>query len=279
MKKNFEQSIYSNSDVRLFNIRKIPKKYRDDIFKLYSFLKITSDLKGQSSQGASDFKYIIRRWQGIKREDSFGHYTRLDDSKNERVLANIAYLTHRYDINPKIVDDYLRSIAIDMRLKTFHSAQDTLKYLQYSSESIGEMLVKIMQLPNAVSHYAKMQARATKYIQLILSVPKNSSEGRCYLPTSEMKKLGLSTLELDSANKSPEAFKKFIQLQLKRYEHWQEEARKGDEYIPKKLRQLIKRSRADADLVAKIIERDPLMLFSNNLKPKLRHRLRASIKR
>lgn len=278
MKKNFEKSIYDSANTKLFNIRKIPKKYRDDVFKLYSFLQVTSNFKQQANAGTSDFKYVVRRWQAIKRDNSFGHYMRIDDSVNEKIISNIAFLVHRYDIKPKDVDDYLRSVAIDLRLKTFNSTQDTLRYLQYSGESIAEMAAKVMQLPNAVNHYAKMQARATKYIQLILSVAQANSEGRCYLPASEMKKLGLNTLDLETAKAHPESFKKFIQLQLKRYELWQEEAKKGDEYIPKKIRLMLKRSRTDYKLLAKMIERNPELLFAENLKPGFISKLKAAVK-
>ena len=277
MKKNFEHNLPVRANQQLFNIRKFPKQYRDDVFKLYSFMYVTGSFLENNQPDLENFKYILRRWQHVKRKNAFSHFDRSDDSINEHALANITYLVHRYGISTKEIDDYLRSVAIVLRNKPFHSHQDLARFFQYSAEAPAVMVAKVLQLPNALMHYAKMQGRASKCILLLTSLSKDIERGQCFFPESELKKFGLTSLNENSAKQNPEEFAAFMKLQLNRYHVWQDEARKGDAFMPKKLRPIINRSRAWQEFVAKRIEKDPLSVFGNSFSYRLPNRIRARV--
>lgn len=277
MKKKFEQNLISKVNNQLFSVRKLPKKYRDDLFKLFSFIHVTNNFSQSDPTDPESFKYIVRRWQHVKREDSYGHFDKIDDSLNENILSNISYLVHRYGVSPKDVDDYLRSIAIVLRNKPVNTPQDLVRYLQISAEAPASMLVKAAQLPNALLHHMKMQARATKYVLLLTSIASDGKRGRCYFPSSELKKFGLTALDKEAAISNQKKFEEFIAFQLKRYHAWQDEARRGDDFMPKKLKPLLRKNRAIQEYIVKRIEKNPMSIFEEKPKLKMRHKLNARV--
>lgn len=278
MKKIIERKIYSKSSMGPINIKRIPKKYREDVAKLYLFLSTLSGYANDKDTGPAKFKYFVRKWQALKKDNAFGYYVRTDDSINEVALSNIAYLVHRYELPTKEIDNFIRAVAIDMRSKSLHSSHDFLRYLQYSGESPALLLAKILELPNAVTHHAKMHGRSLKILHLVRSFSKDTSTGRCYFPTQELNKLGLQNLEKKTITDNPKAFNDFVFLQIKRYEAWQEEAKKGDIFLPKKVRLISRRLRIENGILVESITKSPLTLLNSSHNISRTHLLRASVK-
>lgn len=256
-------------------IKRFPKKYRDDVNKFYVFMSATGSLVN-TEDGVNNLKYLVRRWQGIKKEDIAGSYKRLDDSINEFVLADIVYLARRFELDSKDIDDYFRSLAIHARNKQLHSPNELARYLQYSAESPALMLTKVLGLPNALAHHAKMQSRALKILHMTLFIG-NESKQNLLFPQSELKKYNLKSLKKVDIEKNISGFSEFVALQVKRYRAWSEEAKKGDEFLPKKLKPVIKLNRASYDLIASAIEKNPLVLFEAGFKKPSRIRVRVKV--
>lgn len=259
-----------------FRIKKLPKRNRDDVNKFYTFIAGTSSLYN-SDNSLNNFKYLVRRWQSIKKDELFGNYSKLDESVNEVLISNMVYLVHRFDIDTRIIDDYLRSIAIVLREKELYNSNDFVRYLQYSAESPALMIAKILEFPNALNHHAKMQGRAIKLLQMILAIGSGSKQKDLF-PKSELKKFNLKSLDRIDIENNPEGFKGFIELQNKRYKAWNDEAKKGDEFLPKKIRQNIKKIRIMNDFLVEQINNDPTRIFNIKYKPSIKIKLASKIK-
>lgn len=266
MKKIIERKNYSMPQSGIVSGKSIPKKYRDDVLKLQSFFDILSSYANNPESGSENFKNFVRKWQHIKKDNSFGYYVRSDDSINEVALSNIAYLVHRYELPTKEIDNYIRSIAIDMRKKRLHSSQDLLRYLQYSGEAPAVLTAKVLEFPNAMSHHAKMLGRSTKLLYLVKSIHADNIAGKCYFPAQELKTFGLISLDKDFVFNNKQAYEQFVTLQIKRYRAWQDEAKKGDTFLPRKVRILIKRARLHNNLIADTIVREPILIFDSNFR-------------
>lgn len=278
MRKNFEKKLALESKSSVFQINKIPKKYKDDVFKLYTIFYLIGSYGNPSHENTENLKYIIRRWQSIKRDDLFASYKANDDSANEKVLSNLAYLVNRYEIDTKDVDDYFRSIAIKLKNKQINTSQDYARFMNYTAEAPALVVTKVLQLPNALSHHAKMFARSIQMINALLSI-NSSKSGYILIPKFELKKFGLPDLEPSTIANNKEAFSKLVQLQINRYKAWRDESKKGDEFLPKKLKPIIKSTRARYDLIASMIEKNPLVLIEVKIKKpsKIRVKVKALI--
>lgn len=266
MKNNTQPKSYSKTKLANVSLKRIPKKYRNDVLKLYSILSTLAEYAKDGQPGVENFKNFVRKWQYIKKENSFGYYVRSDDSLNEMILSDLAYLVYRYQLPTKEIDNYIRSIAIDMRKKNLNSSQDLLRYLQYSGEAPTLLLAKVLELPNAISHHAKMHGRSTRLLYLIRSINSNNNAGRCYFPTQDLKKFGLSSLGIDSTTSNQQAYEQFIALQIKRYWAWQDEAKKGDTFLPRRMRTLVRKVSFHNNLLADTIAQKPISVLNDNIK-------------
>ncbi len=280
MGKKIEKNILKKSDLAYFSSRKIiPKSTRSDIAKLYSFVRVVEDYASTDPVDIQSFKYIVRRWQAIKRTKDFGHFKPLDDTTAELVLGNICHIISRYDCDELWVDNFLKSVAMDMRHKSYSTIHDTIDYMHGSVEVLAQMMAKIMRLPNAIMHFAKMQGRAFKYINLLRDLGTDSKAGRIYFPQTEIKRFGLDKLDETNALKHPEEFKKFIRFQIKRYRLWQLDANRGLQFVPRRFKIALRGSIDTYAWMAKRIDKDPYIVFERHIKPR-RHRIfRSSTRR
>jgi 15-cis-phytoene synthase len=266
-----------------------PKGVRDDVFKLYSFVRVVDDTVDVIPADINRFEYICRRWQTVKKELKKGIVTKpLDDSVDEHVLANIAYIVHRYKCKPEWVDSFLESMQMDVDNRKYKSIDDTIDYIYGSAEIIGLFMVKILQLPGQgtgstkpepdVLRFARYQGRAMQYINFLRDIAEDIELGRCYFPERALNKHGLKDLREISAQKNPEAFSSFMYEQLSLYDEWQTEANKGFSYIPKRLLVPLKTAVDMYNWTAQEIRKNPFIVYEKQLKPKKRRVLNTAAK-
>lgn len=280
MAKKVERDIFkSGSTTYYFSSKFFPKGIRDDVFKLYSFIRIIDDYVDVSPPDVESFKYIVRRWTHLRKAADFGRFKPVDDSLAERVLGNMCYIVHRFECDPEWVDEFLRSMAMDLRGKHYQTIQETMDYMYGSAEAIGLLMAKVMRLPNASMHFAKMQGRAFQFINFLRDVNEDIGLNRSYFPSSELKKFGLERLDETAALRNPEGFKKFMRFQIKRYRIWQEEANKGFSFIPRRLRVPIRTAVDMYAWTARKIEKDPFVIFERKIKPKKGRVVRRTVRR
>lgn len=280
MVKRVEKNILKNGDVAYYFSRKfLPKSTRDDIARLYSFIHIVSSYATAEPSDIQSFKYIVRRWQAIKKTKDFGHFETLDKSIAERVLGNICHVVHRYDFDESWVDNFLKSVAMDIRIRSYSTIHDTVDYMHGSSEVLALMIAKIMKLPNASMHFAKMQGRAFEYVHFLRDLDYDTKAGRNYFPQTEIKKFGLDKLDETNALKHPEEFKKFMRFQIKRYRLWQQEADRGLQFVPRRMKIALRTAIDIYAWKAKKIDKDPYIVFEKRIKPRRSRVRRAAARR
>lgn len=275
-----EKNIFKNGSTTYYWSSKFfPRSVRDDVFKLYSFVRVVDDIVDNIPPDIDRFNFIKKRWKTVKKELKDKKVTKpLDDSVEERVIANIAYVVHRHDCDPSWVDSFLDSMQMDVDKKQYRTLEDTLEYIYGSAEVIGLFMARIMQLPIKPYEYARMQGRAMQWINFLRDIDEDNSLGRCYFPKSTLKKFGLPDLKQETAQANPEQFKKFMHEQLNLYEQWQAEADKGFSYIPKRLRIPLQTATDMYNWTAEEIRKDPFIVYSKKVKPTKSRVMKAAAK-
>jgi phytoene synthase len=268
--RSLEKDIFRNGSTTYYWSSKFfPRIVRDDVFKLYSFVRVVDDMVDVVPADVDRFNKIKKRWETVKKELKKGKVTKpLNDSVDERVIANIAYVVHRYECDVAWVDSFLDSMQMDVDKKQYNTLEDTLEYIYGSAEVIGLFMARIMQLPIKPYEYARMQGRAMQWINFLRDIDEDNTLGRSYFPKSTLKKYGLKDLSHKTAQANPKAFKKFMTEQIDLYEQWQSEADKGFSYIPKRLRIPLQTATDMYNWTAKEIKKDPLIVYSRKIKPK-----------
>ena len=288
--RNLEKDIFKNGSTTYYWSSKFfPKGIRDDVFKLYSFVRVVDDMVDVIPAESKRFNRICLRWRTIKKELKQNKVSKpLDDSVDEQVLANFAYIVHRYDCDTSWVDSFLASMKMDIDKRDYKTLDDTIDYIYGSAEVIGLFMAKILQLPGQgtgskrpepeVLRFARLQGRAMQYINFLRDIAEDVELGRCYFPLGTLEKYGFKDLKEVSANSNPEAFKAFMHEQLSLYEEWQSEANKGFSYIPKRLRIPLQTATDMYNWTAKEIKKDPFIVYEKQIKPKKRRVLKTAAK-
>lgn len=254
-----------------------PKGIRDDVFKLYSFVRIVDDYVDNVPADIDSFNRMMSRWRGVRVQLKNNNLPKINGEKLEDlVLKNIAYIVYRYDCDVEWVDAFLESMQMDIDNKVYKNLDDTLEYIYGSAEVIGLMMSKIMQLPIAPYEYAKMQGRAMQFINFLRDIDEDNDLGRQYFSTKTLSEFGLKDLTEKTAKANPEAFKEFINCQLALYEQWQSEANKGFSYIPKRLRVPLKTAVDMYNWTAQEIKKDPFVIYRKKVKPTKQQILRRA---
>ncbi len=267
---SLEQKIFKKgSTTYYFSSRFFPREIRQDVFKLYSFLRVADDYVDSVPQNKKEFRDLQDGWYRAVGDHDFDTVPVPSDTLNERVVKNIIQISRRHQFNPDWVELFLNTMASDLKKQSFSTIDDTLEYMHGSSEVVGLMMAKIMDLSAASFEYAKLQGRAMQYLNFIRDLKEDADMGRRYLPLEDLKKFGLRDLKETTARKNPVAFKEFIHYELDRYKEWQKEANNGYKYIPKRLKKPLKTANFLYLWTAKQIEDEPLVVFRKKVKPSI----------
>lgn len=236
-----------------------PKKIRDDVFKLYSFVRVADDYVDDKPQQPKLFQQLTDLYHGKR--------VRNPSAQNVRVVEHMHELSCRYDFKPVWVEDFLASMQADLEGKQYKTLDDSLWYVEGSAEVIGLMMSQIMGLPKEAHAAAKMQGRAMQWINFVRDIEEDNQLGRCYFPQEELQAFGLPNLQKQTAKQSPEAFRDFILLQIARYEEWQAVATTGFKHIPKRLRVPLQTAVDMYNWTAREIAKYPQKVYEGQIKP------------
>lgn len=232
-----------------------PKKVREDVTKLYAFVRVFDDLVDTIPQKKEEF-YKLREL----------YYKELiGENSNHVVIKNFVELMKRKGFEEEWVEAFLNAMEKDMYKNVYYTLDETIDYMYGSAEVVGLMMMKILGLPEESSHYARMLGRSMQYLNFIRDVKEDLYLGRQYLPFNEMKEFGLQNLcECNSK------FKEFIRFQVERYFEFQREAEKGYKYIPNRYLVPIKTASDMYKWTGLRIYHNPCIILSVKVKPKKR---------
>ncbi|MBP9821155.1 phytoene/squalene synthase family protein [Candidatus Saccharibacteria bacterium] len=263
--KNEKQIFKNGSTTYYWSSRFFPEKTRQDVFKLYSFVRIADDFVDCVPQDKKHFLQLEKAWNLAVKKGTLPN--KKTDSKISLAVNNMYEVFNKYQLDPKWVSAFLKAMKNDIGKKEYLNLNQTIQYMYGSAEVIGLMMCKIIGVPKEGYYYAQMQGRAMQYINFIRDIKEDISLGRCYFPKSEIKKYGLKELSEGQANKHPAEFKEFIEGQLMYYKTWQAEANKGFKFVPRTQRIALRTAVDMYNYTAKNIAKNPFLVFNKNIKP------------
>jgi phytoene synthase len=268
MAKNFEKKTFKQaSKTFYYSTRFFPKRLRRDIGRLYSFLRIADDYVDVAPIQPEKISELEKQYQAALKTEHFDPTTHSWDDTDTKIVKNMVRLTQRYQFDPDWVRDFLSAMKSDIKPKAMATLEHSLEYVHGTAEVIGLMMARIMKLPEEAWEAAKLQGRAMQWLNFIRDLREDNAKGRQYFPDSDLKAAGLSDLSEETARAHPEAFKKFIDIQLKRYRDWQAEAEKGYKHIPKRFRVPLQTAVEMFNWTADVIEKNPMIIYKKKVRP------------
>ena len=240
-----------------------PRLVREEVFILYAFVRVADNYVDAIPQNTEGFTRFREAYKQAAQGNPAG----------DPVIDSFVQLAAMRDFDPLWVEAFFTSMEMDLHKKQYNSLEETLEYIYGSAEVIGLFMARIMGLPREADYPACRLGRSMQYINFIRDIAEDNGLGRRYLP---LESSGLDSLEEDETRKKPEQFRTFMQLQTQRYKKWQREAEEGYALIPRRYRIPIKTAGDMYTWSARIIEKDPFVVYQRKVKPS-RSRIIASI--
>jgi phytoene synthase len=250
-----------------FSSKFFPKDIRQDVFRLYSFVRTTDNYVDEDPKQPDRLLALEQAWLAQHDRLTFDTAPADDDSVDQRVIKNIVDVARVYEFQSEWIQAFFDAMKADIAPRPFQTITDTLGYVYGSAEVVGLMMAKIMKLPDEALAAAALQGRAMQYINFIRDIAEDNALGRQYLPQEDLARYGLSNLSHNTALAQPKAFTKLMKFEIERYRTWQREAAKGFSFIPKRYRVPLRTAVDMYEWTADRIERDPLVVFDLKLKP------------
>ncbi|MGF7117992.1 phytoene/squalene synthase family protein [Methanobacterium oryzae] len=258
-----DQTIYSifkgGSKTYFYSTIFFPKRVKEDVFVLYSFLRKADDYVDsvpQDAEGFFDFKE--RYYQAID-----GTIT------GDIVVDSFVKLVERKKFETRWVDAFLNSMEMDITKSKYETMKELLVYLYGSSEVVGLLMAKIMDLSEESYENARYLGRSMQYINFIRDIYEDIGLGRTYFPQKDLKSFNIESLDEEYTKKRPEEFKGFIRRQLETYFSWQEKAEEGFSYIPFRYLIPVKTASDLYKWTGSQINKNPFVVYERKVKPSI----------
>jgi 15-cis-phytoene synthase len=268
LRRSPEQAIFRKASTTYYwSSRFFPAGVREDVFRLYSFVRVADDLVDSIPQKKTAFRALRSAWEKAVRDPSYDTTLTLRDTMTSRVVKNMVYIHRKYHFKFSWTEAFLDAMQADLDGRSYETLDDTLAYMYGSAEVIGLMMARIMGLPKEACDTARLQGRAMQFINFLRDVAEDNELGRQYIPREDLERFGLSDLSRQTAMDNQAAFTKLMRFELSRYRKWQAEATAGYSYLPRRLRLPVKTAADMYNWTAHRIDRDPLMVFVHKIKP------------
>jgi len=234
-----------------------PMHVRREVFILYGFVRKTDNYVDVLPQNRDGFYEFKNKYYLAKSGKDTG----------DVVIDSFVRLAERKGFEDEWIEAFLHSMELDLIKTRYETLEEVLEYIYGSAEVIGLMMAKIIGLPKESFEHAKYLGRAMQYINFIRDIAEDLDLGRVYFPQTDLQQHGLENLTFDHVKQHTEQFTHFIQTQLDRYCHWQEQAEEGYKYIPKRYLISIKTASEMYHWTAEQISRNPFIVYVYKVKP------------
>jgi phytoene synthase len=232
-----------------------PQAVKEDVFKLYAFLRVADDLVDQIPQDAAGFYHFRTTY-----ENAF----QSGQPAGDLVIDGFIELARRKNFNPRWAKAFLDSMEMDLKKSSYNSLDETLQYTYGSAEVIGLFMSRIIGLPEAIFPNARMLGRAMQYINFIRDINEDLQLGRTYLPLEDS---GLTRLDFEYTNARRPQFESFIRSQLALYYEWHREAGPFFAGLKRNFRIPIQTATDMYLWTARQIEQNPFIIYQTKVKP------------
>lgn len=234
-----------------------PKKIREEVFTLYSFVRVADNFVDKIPQDKNGF---------LKFQKDF-NTAYISNASQNVVLQEFVLLMKRRKFKKEWVDAFLSAMRSDLNHKKCKTLSDTLLYMYGSAEVVGLMMAQLLNLSPKSHPYAKYLGRSMQYINFLRDIEEDNGLKRQYIPQEFLKKNGLLSLNKKVVAQNQENFIKLMHTEIKRYLKWQKEAEKGYKYIPYRYLIPIKTASDMYNWTAHQMYNDPLRVYEQKIKP------------
>jgi len=246
------ESIFQKGSTTYYHSTKLfPTKIRKDVTTLYCFVRVVDDFVDAVPQDLESFNNF-----------KSDYYKALSGKEvNNSIISNYIELSYRKGFEAEWTDAFLKSMEMDTYKSEYNNLGELNDYLYGSSEVIGLMMNKVMDIDERAHDSARYLGKAMQFINFIRDIDEDLDLNRTYFPKDTLAKFGLDGLTRGEARRKPKQFRAFVRSQIKVYFDWQKKAETGFVYLPKRMRVAVKTASDMYMWTATKIYKNPFLEF------------------
>ncbi|MFW3146095.1 MAG: phytoene/squalene synthase family protein [Thermoplasmatota archaeon] len=256
-----ENRIYTifkkGSKTYFYNSLFFPRETREDVFILYSFVRVADNFVDSIPQRKDDFcnfyQSFCQAWDG--------------KPSGDHVLDSFIEMAKRKNFEKEWIEAFLHSMELDLVKSHYETLEEVEEYIYGSAEVIGLMMCRILGVNDEFHPNARALGKAMQYINFIRDIEEDNRLGRRYIPKEELEKYRLKDLKASTAREHSQCFAALIDAQVEKYMKWQSEAERGYEGLDRNVRIPVMNASDMYKWTAMRIVRDPLIIYRKKVKP------------
>lgn len=256
-------------------LKLLPRDAREDLMRLAIFLLAAHGYTRHNTADKKAFMELRNEWETYKTLPMAQLLAAPDDALNTRAVKHMCRLKIAHQIEDSWIEAFLDTMESDLVSKRYATMEQMLMYVYGAAEAVGLMVARVLRLPKRSLRATSLQSRAVLYVHLLRSIKKHEEAGQRYFSKLELKPFHLESLDEKYARDNPQEFKAFTHAQLSMYDGWRRMAQKGFLIVPRRYRRAILAMDEAYYWVALKIEKDPLVIYTQQLRPS-RSRLLAN---
>lgn len=191
---------------------------------LYAFFRLTDDLADEPGEQAVR-RVKLDAWERALESCVVGQ------NGSSGIHPALADAVRRFAINPAHLRAVIAGVRMDLDPLVFETDEDRLPYLDRVASAVGLACLPVWGIrPGTTDEMlagpARAAGRAFQRTNILRDLGEDAANGRCYLPTDDLTRLGVPWPPTESS-----AFRKLMTLEIDRAEADYRAADKLPEYL------------------------------------------------
>ena len=174
----------------------LPARKRRAAFAFYAFCRQADDIV--DSAGFTDRKVVARKLLSHRRD----LMEALEARPRGPIFREVLWAVREYSVPAQALFDLLDGVARDLEPETYETWEDLEKYCEGVASTVGVMCAQVFGVPGgprqldiAIGH-ARTLGIAMQLTNILRDVGEDARNGRCYLPTEELRRFSIEREEV-----------------------------------------------------------------------------------
>ncbi|MFN4212792.1 MAG: squalene/phytoene synthase family protein [Microgenomates group bacterium] len=270
MKKNIYQEITKkNTKTFYYSTLFFPKKIRDEIFILYSFVRIIDNFVDEKKPNKKNF-YLYKK--------KLNQVLKKNEKSKIKIVNDFGQLVKKYNLH-KEVEDYIKAQEKELKIKKYKSEKEFNLFTYGVAGTVGLMMAKILNLPKKTYKGAIKLGQALQIINNIRDIFEDYQRKKVYLSEEILKKFNLSQKNF-LKNENFQKLKKVITYYLNQsFKLYREAKKEFKSFSNQNLFPVSVASDLYLNIAKKILKKPKLIFEKEKLKPNIFNIIKILIKR
>lgn len=158
----------------------------------------------------------------------------LEGAGDDAAFRELTWTVTEFGVPRGVLSELLDGIARDLTPTTYTSWDEVREYSEGVASSVGEMLVHVFGVAQAkhasgAIRFARTLGLAMQLTNILRDVGEDARRGRCYLPSEDLQRFGLSRDEVLGATVDPGStrWQRFVRFEIARARELYREGARG----------------------------------------------------